>query len=364
MSESSAVYESLAAHLDRLPAGFPRTETGVEIRILKRLFTPEEARLAQLLTPRPEPPEAIAARAGLEPEVLSGKLEEMSRKGLIFRIRKGDRTLYMAAQFVIGIWEYHVNDLDPDLIRDVNEYLPHYFKQPHQLHTSQLRTIPIPTALSADQNVMPYEEARRIIAEQDILLVAPCICRKEHQMMGRGCDRPLESCLVFGPSAEYYHENGLGRFIDRDEALRILEDAERAGLVLQPSNAQKVVNICTCCGCCCQILKNLKALPNPARYVASNFVAKIDSDLCIGCCACLDRCQMGAIRVEDEVARLDAGRCIGCGLCVPTCTAEAITLQSKPDGERAVPPASFMEMYQRMAAERFARLKGAERKNQ
>lgn len=361
MNESSPVYESLATHLDRLPAGFPRTETGVEIRILKRLFSPEEARLAQLLTPRPESPEAIADRAGMALEEISGRLEEMSRKGLIFRIRKGDQVRYMAAQFVIGIWEYHVNDLDPDLIRDVNEYLPHYFKQPHQMHTSQLRTIPIPTALSADQNVMPYEEARKIIAEQDLLLVAPCICRKEHQMTGSGCDRPMESCLVFGPGAEYYHENGLGRFIDREEALRILEDAERTGLVLQPSNAQKVVNICTCCGCCCQILKNLKTLPNPARYVASNYVARIDSELCIGCCACLERCQMDAIRVEDDIASLDSSRCIGCGLCVPTCTAEAITLESKPEGERATPPASFMEMYQRMARERLARLKEAKR---
>jgi hypothetical protein len=35
------VYEKLAMHLDDLPAGFPRTESGVEIRILRRLFTPD-----------------------------------------------------------------------------------------------------------------------------------------------------------------------------------------------------------------------------------------------------------------------------------------------------------------------------------
>jgi NAD-dependent dihydropyrimidine dehydrogenase PreA subunit len=362
MTESTDVHESLAGHLDRLPAGFPRTETGVELRILQRLFTTEEAQFAQFVTARPETPEAIAARTGIDAKVLSEKLEQMSRKGLIFRIRKGDQARYMAAQFVIGIWEYHVNDLDPDLIRDMNEYLPHYFKQPHQIQTGQLRTIPIPTALSAEQKVMPYEEARRIIADQDQLLVAPCICRKEHQIMGGGCDRPMESCLVFGPGAEYYHENGIGRFIDQEEALRILEEAEKAGLVLQPSNAQKVVNICTCCGCCCQILKNLKSLPNPARYVSSNFVATIDSDSCIGCCACLDRCQMEAIRVEDETAVLDPGRCIGCGLCVPTCPAEAISLEAKPEDQRTTPPASFMEMYQKMAQNRIRRLKEMQRK--
>jgi Na+-translocating ferredoxin:NAD+ oxidoreductase subunit B len=357
MPDSTAVYESLAAHLDTLPAGFPRTNSGVEIRILQRLFSPEEAQLAQLVAPRPESPEAIALRANGDPAELAQKLEQMSRKGLIFRVRKGDKVRYMAAQFVVGIWEYHVNDLNPDLIRDVNEYLPHYFNQPHQIHTGQLRTIPIPTALSAEQNILPYEEARKLISEQERLLVAPCICRKEHQILGGGCDRPMEACLIFGPSADYYHENGLGRFIDQDEALRILEEAEKTGLVLQPSNSQKIVNICTCCGCCCQILKNLKSLPNPAQYVASNFVARIDSESCIGCCACLERCQMEAIRVEDEVAILDQSRCIGCGLCVTTCPSEAIRLESKPETERATPPASLTEMYQRMAGERVKRLK-------
>jgi len=37
------IYERLAMHLDDLPAGFPRTEGGVEMRILRRLFTPEDA---------------------------------------------------------------------------------------------------------------------------------------------------------------------------------------------------------------------------------------------------------------------------------------------------------------------------------
>jgi hypothetical protein len=40
------VYEKLAQHLDSLPAGYPRTESGVEMRILKRLFSPEEAEIA------------------------------------------------------------------------------------------------------------------------------------------------------------------------------------------------------------------------------------------------------------------------------------------------------------------------------
>jgi NAD-dependent dihydropyrimidine dehydrogenase PreA subunit len=356
MEDTQKVYESLAAHLDRLPSGFPRTPTGVELRILRRLFTPEEAALAQKLTLRPEPPESIAARAGLGAEELSEKLEAMSRKGLIFRIRKGPRALYMAAQFVIGIWEYHVNDLDPELIRDANEYLPYFFKASYQVKTPQLRTIPIPGALPSEQAIMAYEEARKIIAEQDKILVAPCICRKEHSMAGDGCDRPLESCLVFGVGAQFYEDNGLGRAIDHEEALRILENAEKTGLVLQPSNAQKVVNICTCCGCCCQILKNLKKLPKPARYVSSNYFAAVDENRCIGCEECVERCQMDAIRVEEQTAVIERDQCIGCGLCVPTCPEEAIRLELKPEQERSTPPAHYSDTLKKIGQERMARL--------
>src|SRR5690606_19058534 len=100
-------------HLDNLPAGFPATESGVELRILRRLFLPEEAEIAAGLSMLPEPVPVMAARIGRDEAELGEILERMARKGLIFRITKGGIRHYMAAQFVIGIWEYHVNDLDP-----------------------------------------------------------------------------------------------------------------------------------------------------------------------------------------------------------------------------------------------------------
>lgn len=359
MENMQNVYENLAAHLDRLPAGFPRTPSGVEMRILKRLFTPEEAALAQLMTFKPETSQQVAERTGGDAQQLADRLEDMARKGLLFRLRKGDDTRYMAAQFVVGIWEYHVNDLDPELIKDVNEYLPHFFRGPNRPRTPQLRTIPIARALTPEQTIMPYDEVRKIISQQHKIVVAPCICRKEHKMMAKGCDRPMEGCLVFGTGAAYYEDNGLGRAIDQDEALRILQQAEEAGLVLQPSNAQKVENICTCCGCCCQILKNLKQLPIPADYVASNYYAAVDEPQCIGCEVCLDRCQMEAIRMEDGIARIDRQRCIGCGLCVPTCDAQAIRLVVKQPEQQVAPPNRITETYVQIAKERMQNVRRA-----
>ncbi len=35
---SDDIYRELQRHLDEMPVGYPRTESGVEIRILKHLF--------------------------------------------------------------------------------------------------------------------------------------------------------------------------------------------------------------------------------------------------------------------------------------------------------------------------------------
>jgi len=346
------VYERLATHLDNLPGGFPRTESGVEFRILKRLFTEEEAALALYLRMMPEPVERIARRASLPPEELADKLYQMSRKGLIYRADTPEGQRYMAMQYVVGIWEYHVNDLDEGLIRDMNEYIPHLLDASVKLKTHQLRTIPIGASLEGKGTVMPYEQARKLIEEQSKIVVAPCICRKEHAMIGEGCGKLAEACLIFSSAAYFYENNLLGRSISRDEALKILERAEAEALVLQPTNAQRIQSMCLCCGDCCQILKSLKRLPHPASLVHANYYAQIRTEDCIGCEICVERCQMEAITMRDDVAEVDLDRCIGCGLCVTACSGEAIDLIRKDEQDCYTPPDNVVETYMRIAQER------------
>jgi len=344
------VYKTLASHLDNLPGGFPATESGVELRILKRLFSLREAEIAAGLSMMLESPADVAGRFGLPVAEMETILARMSQKGLILRSEKGGPK-YMAAQFVVGIWEYHVNDLDKGLIDDFNEYVPALMKTQLGLKTQQLRVIPVSQSISAEMHVMPYEQAEGIIRSQSKIVVAPCICRKEHRLAGKGCDKPEETCLVFGGGAHYYEGNGIGRTISQEEALGVLRLGMDAGLVLQPGNSKKPLNICMCCGCCCQILKNLKTLENPADVVCSSFYARVDPDACIACGLCAERCQMDAITVT-ETATVDAKRCIGCGLCVPACELEAMVLCEKEASERWEPPANIVGTYINIARER------------
>jgi ferredoxin len=346
------IYQELAKHLDNLPGGFPATETGVELRILRRLFTQEEAELSLHLTLIAEEPRVIARRAKIAPEEATRRLEEMAKKGLIYRIASPDKPMrYMALQYIIGIWEFHVNDLDVELIKDMKEYFPTLFDKSWQ-KGPQLRTVPVGRSITAELEVLSYEQAEALVRAQKKFLVAPCICRREHKMVGEGCDKPMESCLIFGRGADYYERNGLGRIIDKEEAVEILKKADEAGLVLQPSNAQRIVNICCCCGCCCQVLKNLKRYPKPASLVSTPFVAALDADTCEGCGTCVERCQMEALRLEDDCAVLDPYRCIGCGLCVSTCPTESLTLERKPEPEQAEIPGNMVKSYIKLARER------------
>jgi electron transport complex protein RnfB len=354
MQTKEDVYKRLARHLDDLPAGFPSTPSGVELRILKRLFTEDEAEMALLLSVLPEAPESVAVRAKLAPTETARRLEDMSRKGLIYRLEREDGGLrYSANQYVIGIWEYQVDRLDPELIRDMDEYMPTLMTAGPWKETPQLRTIPIMQVIPVRHEILAHEKAEDLILGQDRFLLAPCICRKERKLAGAGCDKPEDACLIMGRGVDYYRDNGIGRVIDREEALAVLRRADEAGLVLQPSNAKKIANICMCCGCCCGVLRTIKAVPKPAEYVSSPFRAALDEKLCLDCGRCFERCPMDAIGRDDAGRiRLDPDRCIGCGLCVSTCAGRSLTLLRKPDGEQRDVPASFRQTYVDMARRR------------
>lgn len=320
-------YKELANHLDQLPGGYPATKSGVELRILRRLFSEEHAALALQLRLVPEPAGRIAQRAGMNGKVCALMLHEMEELGLLFSTEKNGETRFMAAQFVVGIWEYHVNSLNEELIRDVNEYLPFLMDFNTWKETPQLRTIPIGQSLDVEHQALPYEYADQLVEGKRKYLVAPCICRKEHTMLGKGCDKPEEACLIFDTAADYYEKRGIGRVINKAETLQILQSAEHHGLVVQPSNAKDPLSICLCCGCCCQVLKMLKRLPRPGDSFTSAFIAQTLPESCRGCAVCLKRCPMDALTMADKKVVLDEGRCIGCGLCVSVCPTDALSMK-------------------------------------
>lgn len=350
---NNGVYEKLARCLDDLPAGYPRTESGVELRILRRLFTPEEAGLALHLTLVPEEPRVVARRAGIPVAEAAGMLAGMLQKGLIYAIGGPDGNLqYQLMQFVVGFWEAQVNHLTPELVQDFEEYLPHFMNFTTWRKAPQMRTVPVGVSLDARTTVLPHERAEELVQAQELFAVANCICRQEHQILGNTCGKPMESCLAMGRAAEHVLRTNRGRAITRDEALLLLRQAAETGLVLQPGNARQALFICMCCGCCCGVLRTLKLAPRPARLVSSPFLAVFAAGSCTGCGICQTRCQMAAIGLKGKQAVLDPERCIGCGLCVNTCPAGALRLERKPSEAQAKVPGTITGTYIRLARSR------------
>ena len=346
-------YEKLRERLDDMATGYPESETKIEIKLLKKIFNEDEADLFLQLMPFLEKPADVAKRLNRDIEEIAELMEQMANKGLLFRKRKGDRVRYAAVPYVVGLFEHQVKTMDEEFASDHEEYFESVFGRTIQaFKTPVLRTIPIDRQLVADWPVAPYEDVLQIIDDQHKIAIASCVCRTTTQLAGKKCDKPMENCFLFGSHADFYVENGMGRYISVDEAKEIVTNNEKAGLVMQPFNSQKIGGMCSCCGDCCNALRSLKMHPRPAEMVQSNYFAQVDDDLCTGCETCLERCQMEAIDVVDGLANVDLDRCIGCGLCVTTCPDEAILLNKKPEDQLYEPPKSGVETYMRIAVER------------
>jgi Pyruvate/2-oxoacid:ferredoxin oxidoreductase delta subunit len=256
--------------------------------------------------------------------------------------------------FVIGIYEFQVNNLSEELLEAIDEHWRTADPRPPVETLPQMRTIPIGQSIEPHLEVLPYEQVDALIAGRSRYAVGPCICRRRAKMKGGGCDAPEESCLTFDDWADYYVSGGRGRYIDRAELDEILARADAANLVLQPSNSQEISWICCCCGCCCGVLHGLQHAPKPSEAVASAFIATLDAELCAGCWTCLERCQMGALTEDGDHVALNADRCIGCGLCVSTCPSGALTLARKPEREWTPPPPDIETTWRTIAAARAA----------
>lgn len=346
-------YKRLAHHLDGLPGGFPATDDGVELRILKRLFTPQQAELACHLTLLHETPAVIALRAGNSVATVAPQLAEMAQRGLIFSAGEAEgRPTYMAAQFAVGIWEYQVGRLTRGLAQEMENYLPQLLNHRTWQKAPQMRVVPVARSIDARLAVMTHERAAALLEDQEDFTVMPCICRKERGLLNQACSKPVETCIAFSGAGDYFQRTGAGRPASRDEILDLLHQADRAGLVLQPSNSKRAGWICCCCGCCCGVLRTLRSDPQPARLVAAPFVAAMAEATCNGCGLCLKRCQMNAFTKVADRIHLDSGRCIGCGLCVSTCPTKALQLVRKPPEKQPMVPPNVAASMLRLAWKR------------
>lgn len=364
MNDKDRDYHRLQRHLNRQAIGFPASRSGAEIRFLKRIFTPYEAQVATCLTYKYELVEKIYERCGAlvqSPLQLNSLLDRIVVKGgLECRMRDG-RKYYANAPLMIGMYEMQNNRLDPDLVRDFNEYLAtsSFGIEVISAKLPQTRTIPIKASIKLQLHTATYDDVGIMLESCDgPFVLLDCICRKKKAIMGEVCKvtQRKETCLGIGSYAQLSLIIGIGREISRAQAVAAIEQNQREGLVLQPSNTEKPDFICSCCGCCCAMLGLHRVLPKPLDFWASNHIAVVDQLACKACGLCISRCQVDAMKAGTggRPAQVDLNLCIGCGLCVPTCPQKAVSLSGKP--VPAKPPLTREELNEIIMAHKKGRL--------
>lgn len=364
MEPNDEVYVRLQKHLDNQPVGFPATQSGVELKILKHIFTPEEAEITSYLSYKLEPLKMIFDKVGHlveSPEKLEKLLERIQKKGGIETKVKNGIKHYCCVPLVVGMYEFQLRRLTPEFVKDFNEYTTDKKFGIEFLSTElpQMRTIPVSKSIHPQHNVSTFDEVTVLLQQaEEPFVINECICRKKNSIEGKSCNvtERKETCLAIGSMAQMSLQCGMGREITRDEAMSIIEENQKQGLVLQPSNTEKAEFICSCCGCCCGVLDFHRNIPKPLDYWASNFQAVVDTNTCEGCGTCEQWCQVGAVSVSEnnQQAIVDLNRCLGCGVCVSNCPTDSISLFKKSTEVR--PPQTREDLYEIIMAKKKGRL--------
>jgi electron transport complex protein RnfB len=339
-------YERLAVTLDKIPNGFTATEGGTHLRVLEWIFTPEEADLASRMRLRGETVEELVGRLEVSEEVLEELLERMAEKGQIRAWNSSSGRRYALLPFVVGVYDEQLDRMDGEFAQLVEDYLDE--SRGGDLWGTEptlFKVIPINSAISAELEIYPYEVAEQMVENSKSWGVRECVCKKHQGLLDNPCNYGISKCIQLHPRKErVFEDSEITETITKDEALRILKEAEEAGLIHSSMNTQKDhLYICNCCSCCCLPFRGLTKWEQPHAFVRSNYQASVNTELCNGCETCLDRCQFEALNVSEEVCVVNTERCIGCGVCTIGCPDEALTLVARDPGERETPPESVME---------------------
>jgi ferredoxin/DNA-binding Lrp family transcriptional regulator len=327
----NAYYNALADALNKLPNAFPRTESKIEMVLLRKIFTPEEAWLAGQMTIKAEPVSEIADRVGLSEEEITKRLTKLSEKGAV----RGRGGQYRLAPFIVGIYEAQLWNMDHELAHLFEDYMEEGGAEFMRPQPAIHRVIPAQSAVKTDW-ILPYDDVKKVLMASTSFRVRDCICRKQQDLLEeRQCTFPLKVCLNFTP----FERPPTDRDISKDEALNLLDETEKIGLVHSVTNVEEgFFYVCNCCGCCCGILRGITEFGIENSAAAANYHAVINPQACQGCGSCAQRCHMNAITMKKGIAEVDQEKCIGCGLCVTGCPFGVAQLERKPEEAIIHPP--------------------------
>ena len=346
----------------------PPADTAVEI--VRRVVGETEDELDLILAFRENPSQTMAqlvASSGFSEEKIFPLATSLASKGLVFNQpnSSGMMVYRLLPFFMVGLIEYKfmgpltgspeerelavlfeklLSGLRDQTQNQYDALAPVFAAAPALDRTvpggktadgKAIRIIPVDKSAGVHEEViLPSQSVEEIIGKFDDIAVGHCFCRQRRNVLGEPCktNAPVQNCFSFGKSARHTSAMGFAKKITRDEALKILKEAEQAGLIhkaFHPAGRESSpeTSICNCCKDCCDTFRIWRdgALP---MINSTCYLSIIDPDVCTGCGTCVEWCPTDAISTGgDGLARRDENACLGCGVCARFCPESAISLK-------------------------------------
>jgi Pyruvate/2-oxoacid:ferredoxin oxidoreductase delta subunit len=359
--KSEDIYERLANALEATPHGFPRTESGVELRLIKMAFTPEEVSLAGHLSRMPETAAEIANRVGLDVADATELLEALVPRRLVKTAahsipgaETGDEgeKKYRLGPFLVGWYEANMRLLGREFAELFEQYVVEGGgERILSPRPGSLGVVPVRGSLTPEQmkEMEPHLDIDAHFARHERFLVFDCVCKREQELLGHSdCPMPMKRCGFVGLPPQTPLSDTV---LDRQEADKLLRKLEEMGNVhcasygfVMGAESPQFVGTCNCCNCCCGIIHVGNRLGLKEAAQKSNYRAVIDPEECVACGACIERCPVYAIdEDEDSKAKVEREKCIGCGVCVIGCPTDAIEMETVSEEEWFHTPSSMEE---------------------
>jgi Pyruvate/2-oxoacid:ferredoxin oxidoreductase delta subunit len=339
-------YGNLQRRLNRFPQGAPPSET--LYKILKMLFSEEEAALVALLPIKPFTAKTAAKAWKMTEGEAEKRLQQMAEKALLLDMESGGKTRYVLPPPMAGFFEFSMmrtrRDLDQQLLSELfHQYLNVEEDFVREVfvgsETPIVRAYVNEPVLDPEQliTILDYEKASHIIETASHIGISMCYCRHKMEHLGKNCNAPMDICMTFNNTADSLIRHGHARRVEAVECHDLLQQAYSENLVQCGENVQQhPAFICNCCGCCCEALLAAKRFGVLQPVQTTRFLPKIDEHTCIGCGKCAAICPIEAMEFEQDgrspaIPHLLEDICLGCGVCVRACPNGSLTLRERDE---------------------------------
>jgi Pyruvate/2-oxoacid:ferredoxin oxidoreductase delta subunit len=335
------------------------------IALVEHMYTEEEVSLVQHLRALPGKTAAAVAAAAHRPvEEVRPILERLAHeKFVLLSSDAGNKKRYYLMPIAPGVFEMTMVRTSLNTLTDWHRRFAELFSALYETgffvdYTEHpvpgVRYVPVGETIEAHPKALPSDRLEEVLDRYKVFAVGLCQCRMAEEIVGRGCGRSLENCVVFGGVAELLIRHGKMRRVERKDVLEIKAEAEAAGLASFIAEIELGESIsgasCSCCGCCCGALRTISQFNAPGLIAPPHFMPKVDLAKCTYCGQCAKVCPVGATVVDakGKLRQHLPERCIGCGLCAVTCDRKH-AIQMEPTLKYRQPPKSLLSMLLQIA---------------